>query len=75
MNDYQKAHYLIPYSWVLESIKITGMAKNAARFRRKSLASWNTQLQYLGDLLADVEIKIGTFQGDWVPFLIRNFTD
>jgi hypothetical protein len=62
--DYQKAYDLLPHSWILETLKLTGVAKNAMQLIERSMESWNTRLQYRGNDLAEVDIKRGIFQGD-----------
>ena len=62
--DYQKAYDMLPHSWILETMTITGMAKNVIDLIRNSMRSWNTELEYLGEKIAEVKIKRGIFQGD-----------
>ena len=62
--DYQKAYDLLPHSWILETMETTGMAKNVIELIRNSMRSWNTELEYLGEKIAEVDIKRGIFQGD-----------
>ena len=62
--DYQKAYDLIPHSWIIETMKLTGMATNATELISKSMGSWNTELEFLGRKLAKVDIRRGIFQGD-----------
>lgn len=62
--DYRKAYDLVPHSWIIETMKITGMASNAVQLISQSMGSWNTRLEYLGEHLTDVDIKRGIFQGD-----------
>ena len=62
--DYQKAYDLVPHSWILETMNITGMAQNVIRLIRMTMGSWNTRLEYAGEHLTNVDIKRGIFQGD-----------
>ena len=62
--DYQKSYDLLPHSWILETMETTGMAKNVIELIRNSMRSWNTELEYLGEKIAEVDIKRGIFQGD-----------
>jgi hypothetical protein len=62
--DYQKAYDMLPHSWILKTMEITGMAKNVIEFIRSSMRSWNTELEYLGERIARVDIRRGIFQGD-----------
>ena len=47
--DYQKAYDLLPHSWIIETMKLTGMAKNVTELISNSMGSWNTELEYLGE--------------------------
>ena len=62
--DYQKAYDLLPHSWIIETMKLTGMAKNVTELISISMGSWNTELEYPGEKMAEVDIKRGIFQGD-----------
>lgn len=62
--DYQKAYDMLPHSWILETMKLTGLAKNAMQLIQSSMGSWNTRLEYMGEELAEVKIRRGIFQGD-----------
>lgn len=68
--DYQKAYDMLPHSWILETMELTGMAKNVIALIRDSMRSWSTQLEYLGEKIAEVEIKRGIFQGDTLSPLL-----
>ena len=37
--DYQKAYDLIPHSWIIETMKISGMASNAIELISKSMGT------------------------------------
>ena len=62
--DYQKAYDLLPHSWIIETMKLTGMASNAVSLVKRSMETWNTGLHYDGQKLVDVDIRRGIFQGD-----------
>lgn len=62
--DYQKAYDLVPHSWIIETMNITGMAHNVIKLIKKTMGSWNTRLEYSGEHLTNVDIKRGIFQGD-----------
>ena len=42
--DYKKAYYMIPHSWILESLGLLQVSGNIVEFIRKSLKNWNTNL-------------------------------
>ena len=62
--DYQKAYDMLPHSWILETMQLTGMAKNVVELMRNSMQCWNTELEPLGEKIASVDIRRGIFQGD-----------
>ena len=54
--DYQKAYDLLSHSWIIETMKLTGMASNAVSLVKRSMETWNTGLHYDGQKLVDVDI-------------------
>ena len=62
--DYRKAYDMIPHSWILECIKMFGIAKNVGNFLEKSMEKWRVELTSSGQSLGQVNIKRGIFQGD-----------
>ena len=62
--DYQKAYDMLPHPWIIETMKLTGMARNVIELISNSMRTWNTRLEYLGDEIAGVDIRRGIFQGD-----------
>ena len=55
--DYQKAYDLVRNSWILETMKLSGMANNEIRLMEKSIRTWTTRLECSGNYLSDVCIK------------------
>ena len=62
--DFKKAYDMVPHSWILESMKMLGIAPNITALIEKSMPSWKTNLYSDGKLLGSVKIKRGIFQGD-----------
>ena len=62
--DYKKAYDMVPHSWILEMMDVTGIAKNVGSFIRNSMGSWCTVLNSDGKDLGNVKIARGIFQGD-----------
>ena len=62
--DFRKAYDLVPYSWILQSLRIIGAAENMVRLLENSTKNWKTQLTANGADLGTVQIKRGIFQGD-----------
>ena len=42
--DYKKAYDMVPHSWILEMMNVTGIAKNMGLLIRNSMGSWRTEL-------------------------------
>ena len=62
--DYRKAHDLVPYSWILECLDNIGVNEEIRRFVSESMKSWKTELMYGNNILGEVKIERGIFQGD-----------
>ena len=64
--DYKKAYDKIPHSWILESMRICGVAPNIISLFQTSLSQSKVNLFLGKDSLGTVFIKRGIFQGDSV---------
>ena len=62
--DYKKAYDMVPHSWLLEVIKMMGVAPNVRGLMENSMKKWKTELSADGEQLGTVPIKRGIFQGD-----------
>lgn len=62
--DYKKAYDMVPHSWVIETLKLGGVAENVRRLVENSMQSWATNLTSAGEHLGKVNIRRGIFQGD-----------
>ena len=62
--DYRKAYDMVPHSWILEMMGITGVANNVGSLIRRSMSSWCTVLNSDGKNLGNVKIARGVFQDD-----------
>ena len=62
--DYKKAYDMVPHSWIEECLDMFGCSANVGRFISLSMKSWKCQLVASGEVLGDVRIKRGIFQGD-----------
>jgi len=60
--DYKKAYDMVPYSWILESVTLMGIADNIKRLLKNSTSNWKTNAY--GTTLGEVNIRRGIFQGD-----------
>ena len=62
--DYKKAYDLVPHSWIIECLDMFGIADNIKQLLIDSMKKWKTELTSSGEVLGEVEIKRGIFQGD-----------
>jgi hypothetical protein len=66
--DYQKAFERVPHSWIIKSLKITGINNKVVSFTKKVMSYWRTRmcLHTENKLIEteDTEIQCGIFQGD-----------
>ena len=68
--DYRKAYDMVPHSWILACLTMFNVADNIHNLIRKSLISWTVELTSGGEMLDEVKIKRGIFQGDSLSPLI-----
>ena len=64
--DYKKAYDKVPHSWIIESMRMCGIAPNIISFFQISLSQSKVNLFLGKDALGTVLIKRGIFQGDSV---------
>ena len=62
--DYKKAFALVLHSWINECMEIFGIAENVRNFLRRSMEHWKLWLTSNGEVLGEVDVKRGIFQGD-----------
>ena len=68
--DYKKAYDMVPHSWILETLRLTGVAENIRDFLKRTMANWKTVLTSSGEELGEVGIRRGIFQGDTLSPLL-----
>ena len=64
---------MVPYSWMIENLKMLDIPKNVVSFLGKTMKSWRVELTYGSETLGEVTIKRGIFQGyglSPLPFVI-----
>ena len=70
--NFKKAHDMIRFTWIIETLKMIGVADNLIDLVSRSMCSWKTNLFGGGKLLGTLNIKHGIVQGDWFsPLLFR----
>ena len=62
--DYKKAFDSLPHSWITKSLEMLGVSSNIRQFLKTAMSSWNTLLTVNGQILGQVNIRRGIFQGD-----------
>ena len=62
--DYRKAYDMMPHSWILECLQELGVNDKIRRLLEESMKSWRVELTCAGQLLGEVKVKRGIFQGD-----------
>ena len=62
--DYKKAYDLVPHSWIIECMKMFGIAENVTDFVGKRMEQRKLSLTSNGKDLGVVDVKRGIFQGD-----------
>jgi len=55
---------LVPHSWILETLRMVGVAEGIRTLLWRSMTKWTTNLECGGQYLASVNIQRGIFQGD-----------
>ena len=71
--DYKKASDSLPHSWIAKSLQMLGISDNIRQFLKVAMNSWNTLLTVNGQILGQVRIQRGIFQGDSLsplPFVV-----
>ena len=59
--NYRKAYDMVPHSWILEMMEVTGVAKNVGSLIRRSMSNWCTVFNSDGRNLRNVKIARGIF--------------
>ena len=55
---------MVPHSWILACLHMFKLAHNVFNLIEKSMSSWTVDLTSGGEMLGQVKIKRGIFQGD-----------
>jgi hypothetical protein len=62
--DYRKAYDMVPHSWIVEMLRMVKVAGNMEGLVTRSMKDWKTVLTSNGEVLGEVDIRRGIFQGD-----------
>ena len=55
---------MVPHSWIVEMLRMVKVAGNVAGLVTGSMKDWKTVLTSNGEVLGEVDIRRGIFQGD-----------
>ena len=72
--DYKKAYDMVPHCWILARLRMFKLAENIFKLIEKLMSSWNTDLTSGEEMLGQVKIKRGIFQGDSLSSILFVFT-
>ena len=61
---------MIPHSWVLECMRLTGVSENIMQMVENSIQNWKTMFTSAGKGLAEIHIRRDIFQGDSLSLLL-----
>ena len=62
--EYKKAYDSVPYSWILECLRLYMIDHRLATFIRQSMLYWRTTLSANSKGITDISIKCGIYQED-----------
>ena len=68
--DYKKAYDMVPHTWLKEAVELVGIAENVKRVLFSSMERWKTILTSNNEVLGEVNIRRGIFQGDTLSPLL-----
>ena len=68
--DYRKAYDMIPHSWILQCMRLTGVSENIMQMVENSMQNWKTTFTSAGKELPEVPIRRSFFQGDSLSSLL-----
>ena len=61
---------MVPHRWIIEEMKMVGIANNMVNLFENSKETWRTELIACNENLGKVEIRRGIFQGDSFSLLL-----
>ena len=64
MDRLKKAFDSLPHSWIAKSLQMFGISDNIRQFLKVTMNLWNTLMPVNGQILRQVRIQGGIFQGD-----------
>ena len=68
--DYKKAYTMVPHRWMIEAMKMVGIAVNIVNLFENSKETCTTELIACNESLEEVDIRRGISQGDYFSPLL-----
>ena len=62
--DYKKAYDMVPHRWMIEAMKMVGIADNIVNLFENSKETWRTELIACNESIGEVDIRREIFQAD-----------
>ena len=62
--DYKKVYDMLPHRWLIEAMKMVGIADNIVNLFENNKETWRTELIACNESLGEVDIRRGVFQWD-----------
>ncbi len=62
--DYRKAYDLIPHSWLMDGLKAPKVGQSIRNLLNETMKSWRVEMVCKDEIIGEVSIKRGIFQGD-----------
>ena len=68
--DYKKTYYMVPHSWITNSLKMYKISDEVINFIDKTIKTWTVELTAGRRRLAEAKIQRGIFHGDALSTLL-----
>ena len=60
--DYKKAYDMVPYRWIINSLKMYKISDEVIKFIEQTMKTWRVELKAGGRRLAEAKIQRGIFK-------------
>jgi len=60
--DYKNAYDMVPHSWVVECLRMFGIANSVREFMKDGMQSWRTELTLFAHVLGMVKLAEAFFK-------------
>ena len=62
--DFKKAFDMVPHAWIIKCLIMVGAPNNLIGMLKSSMEKWKTVLTAANEVLGEIDVKRGIFQGD-----------